>query len=122
MNTLAFTGSQKSLTKNFIILNMERKKIGQIQQRISMRRLVCDPKIQKVIIYQYTIYDLSCLQGCGEIFDEKVLWNYGRAELRKDRWKDGRKPVYPPHTFSKRGYKEFVLRCIHQGLCSEKEH
>ena len=34
MNTLACTGSQKSLTKNFIIQSMERKKIGEIKGRI----------------------------------------------------------------------------------------
>ena len=38
MTTLACTVSQKSLTKNFIIQSMERKKIGQIQGRISRRR------------------------------------------------------------------------------------
>ena len=45
MTTLASTVSQKSLTKNFIIQSMARKKIGQIQGRISMRRLVCNPSI-----------------------------------------------------------------------------
>ena len=34
MTTIACTVSQKSLTKNFIIQSMERKKIGQIQGRI----------------------------------------------------------------------------------------
>ena len=55
------------LTKNFIIQSMERKKIGQIQGRISRRRLVCNPTIQHVIINLYTKYDCSSLQGCGEI-------------------------------------------------------
>ena len=75
------TVSQKYLTKNFIIQSMERKKIGQRQGRISRRRLVCNPTIQHVIINLYTKYDFSSLQGCGEIFDEKVL--------RKDGWNDG---------------------------------
>ena len=87
MTTLACTVSQKSLTKNFIIQSMERKKIGQIKGRISRRRLVCNPTIQHVIINLYTKYDSSSLQGCGEIFDEKVLRNYGRT--------DRCKPVYP---------------------------
>ena len=60
------------------------------------RRLVCNPTIQHVIINLYTKYDFSSLQGCGEIFEEKVLWNYGRT----DGWMDGKmdrcKPVYPP--------------------------
>ena len=100
MTTLACTVSQKSLTKNFIIQSMERKKIGQIQGRISRRGLVCNPTIQHVIINLYTKYDSSSMQGCGEIFDEKVLRNYGRTDGMTDRCK----PVYPP-LFSKRGYK-----------------
>ena len=75
---------------------MERKKIGQIQGRISKRRLVCNPTIQHVIINLYTKYDSSSLQGCGEIFDEKVLWNYGRTDGRTDGMTDRCKPVYPP--------------------------
>ena len=92
MTTLACTVSQKSLTKNFIIQSMERKKIGQIQGRISRRRLVCNPTIQHVIINLYTKYESSSLQGCGEIFDEQVLRNYGRTDGMTDRCK----PVYPP--------------------------
>ena len=82
--------------KNFIIQSMERKKIGQIQGRISRRRLVCNPTIQHVIINLYTKYDSSSLQGCGEIFDEKVLKNYGRTNGRTDGMTDRCKPVYPP--------------------------
>ena len=75
---------------------MERKKIGQIQGRISGRRLVCNPTIQHVIINLYTKYDSSSLQGCGEIFDEIVLRNYGRTDGRTDGMTDRCKPVYPP--------------------------
>ena len=76
--------------ENFIIQSMERKKIGQIQGRISRRRLVCNPTIK--IINLYTKYDSSSLQDCGEIFDEKVLQNYGRMDGMTDKCK----PVYPP--------------------------
>ena len=69
---------------------MERKKIRQIQGRISRRRLVRNPTIQHVIINLYTEYDSSSLQGCGEIFDEKVLRNHGRMDGRKDGRNDGR--------------------------------
>ena len=96
MTTLACTVSQKSLMKNFIIQSMERKKIGQIQGRISRRRLVCNPTIQHVIINLYTKYDSSSLQVCGEIFDKKVLRNYGRTDGRTDGMTDRCKPVYPP--------------------------
>ena len=81
MTTLACTVTQKSLTKNFIIQSMERKKMGQIQGRINRGRLVCNPTIQHVIINMYTKYDSSSLQDCGEIFDEKVLRNYGRTDV-----------------------------------------
>ena len=94
MTTLACTVSQKSLTKYFIIQSMERKKIGQIQGRISRRSLVCNPIIQHVIINLYTKYDSSSLQGCGEIFDEKVLRNNGRTDDgRTDGMTDRCKPV-----------------------------
>ena len=69
---------------------MERKKIGQIQGRISRRRLVCNPTIHHVIINLYTKYDNSSFQGYGEIFDEKVLRNYGRTDGRNDGRNDGR--------------------------------
>ena len=31
--------------------------------------------------------DISSLQGCGEIFDEKVLRNYGRTDSSKWFWR-----------------------------------
>ena len=81
MNTLASKVSQKSLTKNFIIQSMERKKIRQIQGRISRRRLVCNPTIQYVIINLHTKYDYSSLHSFTEIFDEKFLHSkYGKKE------------------------------------------
>ena len=99
MTTLACTVSQKSLTKNFIIQSIERKKIGQIQGRISRSRLVCNPTIQHVVINLYTTYDFSSLQDCGEIFDETFEGTEGR--------KDGRTDVnqYTP-IFAKQGYNK----------------
>ena len=103
MTTLACRVSQKSLTKNFIIQSMERKKIGQIQGRISRRSLVCNHTIQHVIINLYTKYDSSSLQGSGEIFDEKVL----RTDGRTDRMTDRCKPVYTP-LFQSGG----IIKCL----------
>ena len=80
MNTLASTVSQKSLTKNFIIQSMERKKIGQIQGRICRRRLVCNPTIQYIIINLHTKYEYSSLHSFTEIFDEKFHSKYGKKE------------------------------------------
>ena len=69
--TLTCTVSQKSLTKKVIIQSMERKKIGQIQRRISMRKLVCNPTIQYIITNLHTKSDFSTLHSFKEIFDEK---------------------------------------------------
>ena len=81
MTTLACTVSQKSLRKIFIIQSMERKKIGQIQGRISRRRLVRNPTIQYIIINLLTKYDYSCFYSFTEIFDEKFHHSkYGKKE------------------------------------------
>ena len=83
MTILACTVSQKPLMKNFIIQNMERKKMGKIQGRISRRRLVHNPTIQYIIINLLTIYDYSNLQDFTEIFDEKFNYSkYGKKENR----------------------------------------
>ena len=66
---------------------------------------ICNPTIQLVIVDLYTKYEVSILNGCGDIFDEKVLRNYGRTNERTDGTTDRCKPVYPP-TFSKRGYNQ----------------
>ena len=81
MTTLVCTVSQKSLTKNFIIQSMERKKIGQIHGRISRRRLVRNPTIHYIIINLHTKYDYSSLHSFTEIFDEKFHHSkYGKKE------------------------------------------
>ena len=61
---------------------------------------ICNPTIQLVVVDLYTKYEVSIVSSCGDIFDEKVLRNYGRTDGRTDRRTDGRtdrcKPVYPP--------------------------
>ena len=66
-----------SLTKN-----LERKKKGQTHGRTNRRMPICNPTIQLVLVDLFTKYEVSILNGCGDIFDEKVL--------RKDGRKDGR--------------------------------
>ena len=80
-----------SLTKN-----LERKKKGQTQGRTNRRMPICNPTIQLVVVDLYTKYEVSILNGCGDIFDEKVLRNYGRTDGRTDGTTDRCKPVYPP--------------------------
>ena len=88
MNTVACTISQKSLTKIFIIQSMERKKIGQIQERISRRRLVRNPTIQYIIINLQTKYDYSSLHSFTEIFDEKISSFKVWKERKLDKYRE----------------------------------
>ena len=60
-----------SLTKN-----LERKKKGQTQGRTNRRRPICNPTTQLVVVDLYTKYEVSILNGCGDIFDEK----FGKKE------------------------------------------
>ena len=55
-----------SLTKN-----LERKKKEQIQGRTNRRMPIFNPTIQLVLVHLYTKYEVSILNGCGDIFDEK---------------------------------------------------
>ena len=60
---------------------MERKKIGQIQGKISMRMVVRNPTIQYIIINLPTKYDCSSLHDFTAIFDEKFQYSkYGKKE------------------------------------------
>ena len=60
-----------SLTKN-----LERKKKEQIKGRTYRRRPIFNPTIQLVVVNLYTKYEVSILNGCGDIFDEK----FGKKE------------------------------------------
>ena len=55
-----------SLTKN-----LERKKREQIKGRTNRRRPIFNPTIQFVVVNLYTRFEVSILNGCGDIFDEK---------------------------------------------------
>ena len=68
---------------------MERKKTGQIQLGISMRRLVCNSTIQYTIINLHTKYDDSIWHSLAEIFDEKLHHSkYGKKENRTNTGKN----------------------------------
>ena len=72
------------------------KKKEQIQKRTNRRRLILNPTIQLAIVNLYTKYIVSILNRFADIFDEKVLRNYGRT----DRQTKGRTAVnqYTPPT------------------------
>ena len=76
--------------------NLERKKKEQTKGRTNRRMPICNTTIQLVVVDLYTKYEVSILKGCGDIFDEKVLRNYGRTDGRTDGTTDRCKPVYPP--------------------------
>ena len=89
MMFLSLTVVEISLTKN-----LERKKKEQTKGRTNRRMQICNPTIQLVVVDLYTNYEVCILNGCGNIFDEKVLRNYGR--------KDGPRThvnQYTPHFF-----------------------
>ena len=56
--------------------NLERKKKEQIKGRTNRRRPIFNLTIQLVVVNLYTKYEVSILNGCGDIFDEK----FGKKE------------------------------------------
>ena len=66
------------------------------------RKPVLNLTIQLAVVYLYTKYEHSSLNGCGDIFDEKVLRNYGRTDGRME-WRTEINQYTPTHFF-KTGY------------------
>ena len=50
---------------------LERQKKEQIWGRANRRRPIFDSTIQLVVVNLYTKFEVSILNGCGDIFDEK---------------------------------------------------
>ena len=50
---------------------LERQKKEQIYGRTNRRRPIIDSTIQLVVVNLYTKFEVSILNGCGDIFDEK---------------------------------------------------
>ena len=75
------------MTQNFIIISLERKKIGKIPRRIYRRKLVLNPTIQQVVINLHTKYDYSSFHSCGEILSAKFHYskNGKKNKLKKYR-------------------------------------
>ena len=51
--------------------SLERKKKGQTQGRTNRRMPICNPTIQLVVVNLYTKYEVSILNGCGDILTKK---------------------------------------------------
>ena len=77
--------------------NLERKKKGQTQGRTNRRMPICNTTIQLVVVDLYTKYEVSIFNGCGDIFDEKVLRKDGRKDGRTEPRTDVNQ--YTPHFF-----------------------
>ena len=69
-----------SLTKN-----QERKKKEQIQERTNKKRPIFNPTTQHAIVNLYTKFEVSILNGCGDIFDEKSGEKEKRTNIGKNR-------------------------------------
>ena len=70
--------------------NLGRKKKEQTQGRTNRRMPICNPTIQLVVVNLYIKFEVSILNGYGDIFYEKVLRNYGRTDGKSDGKSDGR--------------------------------
>ena len=69
-----------SLTKN-----LERKKKELIQGRTNRRMPICNPKIQLVVVNLYNKFEVSILNGCGDIFDDKSGESEKRTNIGKNK-------------------------------------
>ena len=71
---------EKSLTQNFIILRMERRRLDDILGRINKRMLVLSPTIQQVIINLHPKYDhLACM-----VVEQSLTKNHYSKNGKKD--------------------------------------
>ena len=64
--------------------NLERKKKEQTKGRTNRRVSICNPTIQLVVVDLYTKYEVSILNGCGDIIEEK----FGKKEKRINKRKN----------------------------------
>ena len=64
--------------------NLETKKKEQIQGRTNKRRPIFNPTIQLVVVNLYTKFEVSILNSCGDIFDEKSGEKEKRTNIGKN--------------------------------------
>ena len=67
---------------------LERKKKEQIQGRTNSRMPICNPTIQLVIANLYTKFEVSILNGCGDIFDKNSEYRK-KNKYRKEQIGEG---------------------------------
>ena len=64
---------------------LERKKKEQTQGRTNRRKPISNPTIQLVVVNLYTKFEISILNACGDIFDEKSGEKEKRANIGKNK-------------------------------------
>ena len=79
MKFLSFTVEEVFLTKN-----LERKKKEQAQIRTNWRMLICNPRMQLVVV-KYEVFEVCILNGCGDIFNEKSGEKEKRTNIYKNK-------------------------------------
>ena len=89
------------------IPRLERKKKEHTKGRTNRRMPICNPTIQLVIVDQYTKYEVSILNGCGDIFDDNYEITEGRTEGRTEPRTDVNQYTPPPPLFQSGGIKSF---------------
>ena len=65
--------------------NLARNKKEQIQGIANRRRPICNPTIQLVVVNLYTKFEVSILNGCGDIFDKKSRETEKRTNIGKNK-------------------------------------
>ena len=73
-----------SLTKN-----LERKKKEQTYGSTNRRRPIFNPMIQLVVVNLYTKFEVSILNSCGDIFDEKSGEKEKKNKFREEQIGEG---------------------------------
>ena len=69
--------------------NLERKKKEQIQGRTNKRMPICNPRIQFVVASLFTKFEVSILNGCGDIYDEKIWRERKKNKYREEKIGEG---------------------------------
>ena len=84
MSTQACRISQKSLTKNFNYSKYGKKENRTNTEKISTRRLVCNPTIQYIVINLHTKYNYSSLHRFTKMFDKMlIIQNMERKKIKQ---------------------------------------
>ena len=65
--------------------NLKRKKKEQIQGSTNRRMPICNPTIQLVVANLNTKFEVSILNGYGDIFDEKSEETEKRTNIGKNK-------------------------------------